>query len=312
MSFTEALKKVRGQFSYETEGATPKDRPTNILQWLTLESLDLPIPSRDIENTYAPGGGRSPVYSTGKRNWELTGSFDFKVQNGDFFAAILGQCVTVFNDPDYDHTITVADLPYFSIAYGVDAATDVILEFLGCKVNSATIKASKDEQDLLCSVEMMACIPSDGSALESLTPITTKPYVFKEGAFTATNIYASAKARINSFEITVNNNIEVEPAPSIYYPYDLVEGFQEYELKLNVTLEDDVEWDEIIDDTDKEYDYSMVFTRGTNDVLTISGTAKLKAQPWDIDQNAIKADLEFIPSSVTFLFNDLITAYNFD
>jgi len=218
----------------------------------------------------------------------------------------------LFNDPDYDHTITVADLPYFSIAYGVDAATDVILEFLGCKVNSATIKASKDEQDLLCSVEMMACIPSDGSALESLTPITTKPYVFKEGAFTATNIYASAKARINSFEITVNNNIEVEPAPSIYYPYDLVEGFQEYELKLNVTLEDDVEWDEIIDDTDKEYDYSMVFTRGTNDVLTISGTAKLKAQPWDIDQNAIKADLEFIPSSVTFLFNDLITAYNFD
>ena len=310
MSFNAALKKVKGQFSYEEE-STPKTRPTNIDNWLTLESLDLPIPVRDIENTYAPGGGRTPVYATGKRNWELSGSFDFKVQNGDFLGAILGICVTTGSDP-YTHTIDTSDLPYFSIAYGVDAATDVILEFLGCKVNVGTLTASKDEQDLKCSVEVMACKPNDGSSLETLTPITTKPYVFKEGAFTATNLYASAKARINSFEIKISNNLEVEPAPTQYYPYDLVEGYQEYEMKLNVTLEDDTEWDEIIDDTDKTYAYSMVFTRGTSDTLTISGDAKLKTEPWDIDQNAIKADLEFIPSSVTIEVVDSIAAYSFE
>lgn len=310
MSFVEALQKVKGQFSYAEETVDFKTRPTNIDQFLALESLELPMPEKDAENIYAPGGGRVPVYSTTKRKWTLNGSFSYRVQNGDFLGAILGKCATSGSDP-YEHLISVDDILSFGVAYGIDAAADVITEFLGCKVDQGTLKAGEDDQELKCDIDFKACVPSDGSSLETVTPITTIPYVLKEGAFSSTALYTGTKARIFSFEAIIKNNLKEIYVPGNFYPYDLIPGYQEYELKLNVGLEDDAEWDEIIDATDKSYDYSMLFTRGTDDDLTISGNAKLKSSPWAIDDNDIRAELALLPYSLGIEVNDSIDVYSF-
>ena len=310
MSFAEALQKVLGQFSYAEEDVAFKTRPTNIDQPLVIDSLELPMPDKDAENVYAPGGGRVPVYSTTNRKWTLDGNFSYRVQNGDFLGAILGKCATSGSDP-YEHLITVDNIKSFAIAYGVDAAADVILEFLGCKVDQATLKASEDDLKLVCDIDFKACVPSDGSSLESVSHSAVVPYVLKQGTFTSTSFYSGAKARIHAFEVIIKNNLKEIYVPGNFYPYDLVQGYQEYELKLNVGLEDDVEWNEIIDDTDKSYDYSMLFNRGTDDDLTISGNCKLKSSPWSVDENDIRAELSFLPYTLGIEVNDSIDVYSF-
>jgi hypothetical protein len=311
MSFNQAAKKTHGQFSYEDEGATPKVRPTNIDRTLTLESLDVPIPSREAESVFAPGGGRAPIYVTTKRKWTIDGSFTYKVQNGEFIGAIMGITATTGADP-YDHDATVADLPYWSSAYALDEATDIIYEFLGCKVNTATFKTSGADQKLVCDVAFMGCKPVKGTTVETLTPITLSEYVFKEGSFSISTMYAAAKARVHEFSLTVNNNLEEEPAPGQQYPYDLVEGYQEYEMTLGVTVENTEEWDEFVDETDPTYTFTAVFTRGASDTITFTGDCKLKGGPLDIDQNAIKQSLEFVPIDVTITTVDSTAAYPFE
>lgn len=309
MSFVESLQKVKGQFSYEEETEF-KTRPTNIDQFLALDSIDLPMPDKDAESVYAPGGGRVPIYSTTNRKWTLDGSFSYRVQNGQFLGAAIGKCATTGSDP-YEHLLSVDQIPSWGMAYGIDAAADVIAEFLGCKVDQATLKASEDDLKLVCDIDFKACKPADGASLESVSPLATVPYVLKQGTFTSTSFYTGAKARIYGFEAIIKNNLKEIYAPGNFYPYDLVNGYQEYELKLNVGLEDDAEWDEILDATDKTYDYSMLFNRGTDDDLTISGNAKLKSSPWNVDENDIRAELVFLPISLGIEVNDSIATYSF-
>ena len=311
MSFVPALKRVAGQFTYAEEDVAFKTRPTNIDSELIVTSLELPIPVKDAEAVYAPGGGRGPIYVTTKRKWNLDGNFSYRVQDGDFLGAIFGICNTEGSSP-YTHTITIADLKSFATAYGVDAAADVITEFLGCKVDTGVLKVTDEDYELVCDIDYKACVPSDGASLETYTPNTIIPYVLKEGAFSSTALYTGAKARIYGFELTVKNNLKEIFTQGTFYPYDLVEGYQEYELKVTVGLEDDAEWDEIIDTTDKTYDYSMLLTRGANDTLTISGNAKLKGAPFKIDENDIRAELDLVPITAQVVVVDSIQNYAFE
>jgi hypothetical protein len=311
MSFSEGYKKVEAQFSYYEE-TTPKTRPTNIDTWLTLESEPTPpLPEKDAKAYYAPGGGRAPVFATTKRKWQLPGNFSYLVQDGEFIGAIMGICVTTGADP-YTHTNDKANLPWFSTQTAWDSTADLIMEFLGCKVDTATFKASDEAPELICDVDYKACVPSDGSTLESLTPITTVPYVFKEGVFSSTSLYTGARARIHGFESKVSNNLKEVYAPGQFWPYDLVEGYQEYELKLTAGIEDDAEWDELIDATDKTYDYSYLMTRGADDTFKISGNAKLIKAPYNLGENDLRAELFFLPISKTVTIVDSTATYQFE
>lgn len=319
MSYAEPLLAQDVQFSWEPE-ATYKTRPTNINNWIRVlqGSLELPMPVRETEEIYAHGAGRVPNYVNDYKKWGLDGSFSYEVVTGEFLGAIFGKVVTSGADP-YEHLITILDSMHPSFAVQVAAlqpnTANVIQEYLGCRVSTATFKAAEDSETLLCDVEFMAAKPQDGGASEETVPTNTDPpFHFKQGLLSSTALWGGAKARVHDVEWKINLN----PKPTYvsggeYYPYDIVPGKVSFgELKVGIGLEDDTEWDEIVGTPGTLYDYSYVFTRGTDDDLTVSGNAKLKSSPWKLDEHDIRAALVLTPQTMAMEVNDSIATYPFE
>lgn len=313
MSYSPPYLRTEDKFSWQEE-TTYKTRPTNIDRFINVDNVKPPWPVRDPKVTHAVGAGRSPLYIQGKRKQTLEGSFSAELQTGEFIGAVMGICVTTGTDP-YTHTIDKALLLSWATQFGWEMSTNnLITEFLGCLVNKATFKAGEDNEELKMDIDYWATIAQDGgSSFETVSTSALAPYVFKEGVFSSTALYGGAKAAVFGFELVVNNNLKRSHAGGSFQPYNIVAGRQDYELRLNAGVLDDAEWDEIIDtDPDKEYDFSYLLTRGANDTIKFSGTAKFKEGPPDVESADIRIDEVLIPDSVTIEIVDSIETYPFE
>lgn len=319
MSYAEPLLAQLTDFSWAAE-TTYKTRPTNIDQWLRVAhgDLEIPMPIRETEVIHAHGGGRAPQFVNDYKKWTLDGAFPFEVITGEFLGAIFGKVVTTGSDP-YIHTITVLDGMPGSFAIQVPflqpSTANVIQEYLGCRVSAATFKAGEDSETLMCSPEFMAAKPQDGGASpETVTKSTAPAFHFKQGILNSTAMWAGAKARVHDVEMKVNLNTKANyVSGGEYYPYDILPGKVDFgETKLTIGIEDDTEWDEIIGVPGTIYDYEYEFTRGANDIITFSGTAKLKSVPYAVDEHDIRADMILIPISMQIVVEDSIATYPYE
>ena len=316
MSYTQAQMAHLQQIAFAEE-TTYKTRPTNIDQWIRCLDMELPWPTKPtIETVHAHGEGRAPsyVFDTGKKT--LEGSFSYEPEDGQFIGAILGICVSGAGPP-YTHAIDVANsLPSFAIQTAFLKSGDkVIQEFLGCKVNSATLKYSETAERLIIDVDYYAATAQDGGASEeTITPGTSDPYIFKLGVLTMTSLYGGAVARVHDFECKINNNCKHNHVSGgDYWPYDIVEGRTNFEeMNITVGIESDTEWDEVIGAPGTSHDFSLLFTRGASDTFQISGNAKLKEAPPINKEHDIRAKLVLIPSSLTITVVDSIETYPFE
>jgi hypothetical protein len=308
----------RIDFSWEEE-TTYKTRPTNIDRYLRIEhgSLEPPFPKREVADVHAHGGGWAPQYVDDYRKVEYPGRFSFEVITGEFLGCILGKVVTTGSDP-YEHTMTVSDgIPgSFALQTPILAAGgNVIPEFLGCRIITATFNVGEDSEKLMCDIDMLACKAQDGGATpETVTTSTAEPFLFKGGVFSSTQLYAGAKARIHDVEMKVNRNAKSNYAGGNgYEPYDILPGKCSFgEMKVTIGLEDDTEWDELLSlvtTPGQEYDYSYVVTRGTNDDITFSGNAKIKPNTIKADEHDLRMDLILIPRTFQILVEDSIATY---
>jgi len=300
------------------EETTYKTRATNINQFVRILDQEIPLPEVETEVVHAPGGGRKPHYVNDYKKWNMEGSMSLEIFKGEFLGAVLGTVVTTGSDP-YTHTYTVTDLqlPSFSMQHALKkSGTDsLIFEFLGCKVSQCNLKMSEENEKLIADINYLPTIVQDGgTTYETVTPVTSEPFIFKKGSFSSTSLYAGAKARVHDFELGINNNLKPNYASGYnYYPYDIVEGKTLFDdMKVTIGLEDDTEWDELIGDPGTSHDFSYVFTRGANDTLTISGSAKMKSMPLDIGENDIRATLTLVPSTVTIVIVDSNATYAFE
>jgi hypothetical protein len=303
MAYQESLLSSTLAFSYAKE-TTYKTRPTNIDSWLRVKTHDVPIPVRETTPEYAHGAGREPQYVNDWQKWVLAGKFTYEVVTGEFLGAILGSNSVVGTDP-YTHTMVATNqfIPSFSVqAPIVKSGSDVIMEFLGCRVNAATLKVSESDEKLMCDIDYLAATPSDGSSVESPVESIGEPFMFKKGVLSSTSLYGGAKARVYDFEAKIDNKCNPDHVSGYeYYPYDIVPGHVEYgELKATIGVDDDTEWDECIGAPGTLHDFSYLFTRGANDTLKISGTGKRAGSPFDFSNNNVRADLTLIPVSMEF------------
>ena len=307
------------QFSYEEE-AVYRTKPANIDRVLRLQpGATWPFPKHDYEYVHSPGYGRKPAYVNAKKKWSQEGSFSYEVVTGEFIGAILGDVATVGGAPPYTHTITPknTNMPSFSVQKAIlKSGANLVTEYLGCRVNTATFKVGADAETLMCDVDYLAATAQDGGDTEeTIVNQTTKPFVFKEGVFSSTALYAGAKARVYDFELPVNNNAAPGHTSGYgYKPYEILPGFVDFgEMKLTVGLDDDSEWNELIDETkvDTAYDFSYLFTRAASDTLTFSGTAKFVDGPPSFDDKNVKAKLILVPETLEIEIIDAIDIYPF-
>lgn len=318
MAFVEQYNRTQIQLSFEEE-ATPGAAPANVDRFLRVaqDNPVLPWPEHsDIETLHTVTGQRSPHLVNGKNKQTMDGSFTLQVHTGEFLGAIFGKVATLGSDP-YTHTITVLEtgLPTFALqAAFVQNANNLVMDWNHCRVADATFQVSESNEKLEVDVNFMAADVSDGGASpESVTPDTTPPFVFKEGVFSSTSLYTGAKAQVFDFKASISNNLN--PIWSLgqgYTPHDVPFGKVTFEnLEVMVGLIDDTEWDEIIGAPGTAHDFSLVFTRGANDTLTLSGTGKRKAIPPDFSNNDIRANLTLVLSTMQCVIVNSIATFPF-
>ncbi len=306
MAFVEQYNRTQLQLSFEEE-ATPGASPANVDRFLRVaqDNPVLPWPEHsDIETLHTVSGQRSPHLVNDKNKQTMDGSFTLQVHSGEFLGAIFGQVSTVDANPVFTHTITILEtsVPTFAFqAAFVQNANNLVQEWNHCRVNDATFQVSASNEKLEVDVNFMAADVGDGGASpETVTPDTTEPFVFKEAVFSSTSLYSGPKAPIFDFKASINNNLDpIWAMGQGYTPHDIVPGKVTLEnLEVDVGLVDDVEWDEIIGPPGTSHDFTVVFTRGANDTLTLSGSGKRKAIPPDFSNNDLRAKLTLVLSTM--------------
>ena len=109
---------------------------------------------------------------------------------------------------------------------------------------------------------------------------TTEPYYFSQGSVT---MFGVEFARITNFTININNNLEpryfIRDDGSERTPSEIYEGRREYSMTATVVLPDSLASTSttaplfkqlLAEGSNTGFDIDIIFTRGTNDTMTIN------------------------------------------
>lgn len=306
MSYVEPRMAWNLQVGWEEESSY-RTRPTNINRYIRCYNPPTaPIPMREIEEVHAPGHGRAPAYINDQQRQEMKGTLPIEIVSGEIIGAIFGKVITTGSSP-YTHTYNISNtMPgSFATQYAlVKSGDSLVKEFLGCRVDSALFKSSEDGMRLLCDIGYFAAKAQDGGTVEeTISTNIDPPFNFKEGVLSSTQLYSGAKARIHGFELPIALNCKPNYVGGYgYQPYEILPGKASFgELALDVGIEDDTEWDEIYDETKvgTAYDFSYLFTRGSNDTISFAGNAKLKHCEEKYEEHDVRARMIFNSYTLT-------------
>lgn len=139
----------------------------------------------------------------------------------------------------YTHTYAEANtIPSFSMENGIDLSTDSVMTLLGCKINTLTISAAVNEM-VKAKADCLYANETEGTTLSSQVNDTEEPFVFSEATLEVPS--STVLDRVQSFELTINNNPEgVRGLGSRYFSTAPVKN-RVYDFKLRMTYESAVQ-----------------------------------------------------------------------
>ena len=246
--------------------------------------------------------------------FEVSGSFEYFLQGGAFLRQAIGEDTataysTVDSGPKY-HTGGTSDNGYLHIMGSAasplaDAFPSFTLEFAdhedtgvysttsnlkrlytGCRVNTLGINATIDEP-VRVNVDWQAQgVQISTGANTSVSESTDNPYIFYQGAVYATSgtisdntalTSTSAVAEVNSFDLSVNNNLEpvwyisgtTTTTENLRGLKKLLVKGRDYDATLNLHFRNKTMYERFLGTTDAtepqttlgEYDIALDFTR---------------------------------------------------
>jgi hypothetical protein len=185
----------------------------------------------------------------------------------------------------YTHTLLCAEtsqLPTFALCASYDEATDQNRVWKGCCVNKLTLRSSTDS---LLEAEMdiwaQDVDPLDQNAKPSVTVATTTPYQYHmvDGGI---SINGTTYAKINSFELMLNNNLDER-----YYhcdlsankPFEHIAGGAEVELKMNITINNMNIWNLLRNRTEHTVSINFDRTAATDEFTITLDKCRLQQAP---------------------------------
>ena len=170
--------------------------------------------------------------------FEVSGSFDYFLQNASFLRMAIGEdsgstAGTADSGPrvhtgaSYLHVMGSAaapqesSFPSFTLEFaddeGGDLSNNLIRTYNGCRVNNLSISGSVDEPLSVSADWIGQSVTISTSAATSVTDSTEDPYVFYQGVIYAstgtitaydTIESASRLCYVNNFDLGINNNLE--------------------------------------------------------------------------------------------------------
>jgi len=185
------------------------------------------------------------IHSLGARNaqataalkYEGSASVEFIMADASFFRAILGAVADGGVGP-YTHTYTETNsLPSFAIDTGTELGTnDEVTELKGCLVNTATMTATTGETikvRLECPYQTETLATT---GIGSQVAETFDVFTFAHGILQLPS--GSTIGDVQSFELTINNNLEQIWGLGSRLLTSQVAKIRQYEVRMTVTFKD--------------------------------------------------------------------------
>ena len=185
------------------------------------------------------------IHSLGARNaqataalkYEGTTSVEFVMANASFFRAVLGAVADLGAGP-YTHTYTEANtLPSFAIDTGTELGTaDEVTELKGCMANTCTLTSTTGE-----TIKVRLECPYQNETLAttgigSQVTETFDVFTFAHGSLQLPS--GSTIGEVQSFELTMNNNLESVYGLGARQLVSQVAKIRQYDIRMTVTFKD--------------------------------------------------------------------------
>lgn len=188
--------------------------------------------------TGSTSGGRDIAQLVGGR-FEASFSLEFTPLNFDWLQYVIGSrsgAGTGASPYVYTGSNTLTSL---SVSHNFNnATTDREEKYLGCMVNSCTIKASVGEP-VTCTLDFVAADIDKDSTLPSNIALTdVLPYTFAGGSIEIPNASAVPNI-IDSVEITITNNTNIIYGLGSRVGQSKAEGARDYAIKFTVKYVDE-------------------------------------------------------------------------
>jgi len=183
-------------------------------------------------------GSRNATANVAKK-YEGTATIEFVLSNGGFWRGVLGSVSYVAPSNTYVESNVI---PSFSVASGTELGTlDEVTALIGCKVGSMTLTASQGE---VIKVRLECPYKTESMATATFAgqvPETYAPFSFQNGLVEWTSA-GGPVGTVQSFELTVSNDLEGLWGLGSRYKNIDVEKRREYNIRMTVAFRDTSEF----------------------------------------------------------------------
>lgn len=177
------------------------------------------------------------AYTVVSKNYAGAWNAEFDLVNGWWARAVLGSAPVTSGSPNYVHTYKEANtVPSMAIEDAINLPTDRSRIIKGAKVQTARITAAVGEKARV-SLTGVYADEEKTTTLQSSPPTDSDPpFTFVQGQLVQNG---STIAQVDSVEIEVNNNVDLEHALNSDKAIAAVEGPREYNVTCTVKVHDD-------------------------------------------------------------------------
>jgi hypothetical protein len=200
---------------------------------------------RGVEVSVARNNNAERVFGIGARNAEATVNLNYagtvtisgSLSNAYWLLGVLGANTDAGTSGAYTHTYTETnEIPSFTTKLSFElGTTDVLSTLLGCRVNTCTITAAVNET-VKFSLECPYRYESVGTTGISNLADTEPVFTFAHGSIEMPD--GTSIAAVQTFELTINNNVETLYGIGSRFPDDLVTRNREYNFNLTAAFKD--------------------------------------------------------------------------
>jgi len=263
--------------SFVTEGVVVGDdcdiwifgeKPAVVNNWFGVIQPTEPTEKNNLIDIRGIGFDRNiALLMPGKK--DVGATVEIFPQTAAMFEFVLGKKTgagTVADPYVYAETERIPSMTIVSVARG-PANNAFVREFLGCKVNEATI-SSREYEPLRVRMTMAIKDVQKGSTVPSVSTNTTNPFMFAQTKVTMNDVDYIAK----NWNLTMRNGLIKdwhESGDGSRVPLHISEGERYYELSGEITPSDTTLWD-LMNNATKFDTATLLITRGANDKVTIT------------------------------------------
>lgn len=302
------------QICYQRESTYGTD-PSGTRAWIGLVQNFNPNEEAKIHEIRGVGKGQDLAQLV-KGGIDITGDFDFFIQNGQMFQYVIGSVINS-GSPVYTHTFNTTDtIPSatFELAQTVAGATnDVIRRYVGTKVGKYKITATQGEP-VKCSMNFISknvSISTNGEK-SSVTDPGTSSFVFHQGKVT---VDGAVVAEVRTFDAEMDRTLEAHHyvdqsgcQETITAP---VETQRKYNLSLTIHPTNANYLNYVLAGSEFDVQLQLIRTSGTDYAQFDYYDAKLKSAPIPGPMTGtIEQNLSFTAKTGSVVFVDSVAIYS--